>query len=98
MNLCGEKELIKSTILYSNIQLMKITRISTLTGDTHTMELDITQEQIDAHKNGAMIQHCMSNLTPDEREFYISGSTKEEWDAEWPDEGESEDPEITKKL
>lgn len=63
--------------------LMPITRTSILSGVTRTMELPITQEQIAAHKVGRLIQDAMPNLTPDQREFYMTGITPEEWDKEF---------------
>jgi len=40
----------------------------------------VTQEQIDAWRGGVLIQRAMPELTPDEREFIMSGITKDEWD------------------
>lgn len=59
---------------------MKVSMISQLTGKGHTMEIDVTPEQIKAWENGMLIQRAMPNLTADEREFLMSGITKEEWD------------------
>lgn len=59
---------------------MKITRRSQVSGIERTINLNITEEQIKAHRDGANVQDCMPHLTPDEREFYITGLTKEEWD------------------
>ena len=59
---------------------MEITKKSKLSGKEHTMDLDITQDQIAQWLNGELIQVAMPNLTNDEREFLISGSTPEEWD------------------
>lgn len=59
---------------------MTITRQSVLTGRTATQEIDVTQEQIDAWRGGVLIQRAMPELTPDEREFIMSGITKDEWD------------------
>lgn len=58
---------------------MKITKKSTMSGNTSTMDLNITQEQIDAHNRGELAQNAFPQLTADEREFYISGTTPEEW-------------------
>lgn len=62
---------------------MLITRKSTLTKIERTVDLPITQEMIDAHKAGTLIQDAMPDLTPGQREFYMSGITDEEWDAEY---------------
>ena len=59
---------------------MQITRTSKLTGIIRTLELDITDAQIREYSFGVFVQHCFPNLTPDEREFFITGITKEEWD------------------
>ena len=59
---------------------MLITKTSNLTGKTHTQEIDVTDEQLIHWETGTLIQQAMPNLTPDEREFLISGSTAEEWE------------------
>jgi len=59
---------------------MKITRISGLTGITHTREIDVTQEQINDWQRGALIQNAMPDLPAGEREFIKTGITPEEWD------------------
>ena len=58
---------------------MKISKRSPRTGTVNTMDLNVTQAQIDAWQNGALIQHVMPQLTRDEREFLISGYTPEDW-------------------
>jgi hypothetical protein len=71
--------------------MMKITKTSTLSGSTNTMELDITEEQMFNWKHkGMLIQLAMPNLSPDEREFLISGTTPEDWDKMFPPEEEEE--------
>ncbi len=59
---------------------MIITRTSQISGKAHSMDLDITKEQIEKWENGEVIQKAFPNLTADQREFLISGTTKEEWD------------------
>lgn len=44
-----------------------------ITGKDNDMELDVTNEQLQAWKNGTLIQEAMPNLTEDEREFLITG-------------------------
>jgi hypothetical protein len=58
---------------------MKVTRKSPLTDVETTLDIDITQDQMDYWESGALIQDAMPNLTPDEREFLISGMTKDDW-------------------
>lgn len=64
---------------------MIITKTSTMTGLTNTMELDITQQQIEQWEGGMLIQNAMPNLTLDEREFIISGITSSEWSVAYGD-------------
>ena len=60
---------------------MIITNKSTLTGNIHTLTIDVTMEQIIAWEEGELIQNAMPNLTPDEREFIMTGITAAEWEA-----------------
>lgn len=62
---------------------MEVTKTSQLTGKTHTMELDIKLDQINAWKGGALIQDAFPNLSRGEREFIKSGITPEEWDKQF---------------
>lgn len=59
---------------------MQVTKRSRISGKTHTLEIDITSEQWDRWKAGEMIQDVCPHLSVDDREFLISGATKEEWD------------------
>jgi hypothetical protein len=58
---------------------MLITRTSRISGKTNTMDIDISQEQLDKYNNGCLIQDVMGNISVDEREFIITGITPEEW-------------------
>lgn len=70
---------------------MVITRTSMITGREHTLDLDVTQEQIDAYKRGMLAQHAFPNLSADDREFFMTGVTAEEWAAVFPPEEDKED-------
>lgn len=70
---------------------MQITRTSMLSGITSTVEIAVTQVQIDAWIGGALIQNAMPNLTEAEREFIMTGATDEEWDEEWSDQYATDD-------
>jgi len=59
---------------------MQITRTSRLSAETHVMEIDVTQEQIDKWEGGMKIQDAMPNIGSDEREFIMTGITPTEWD------------------
>ena len=58
---------------------MKITRHSIITGKLHTMDLPVTEEQYARWKAGTLVQDVFPDLTPDQREFILSGITPEEW-------------------
>jgi hypothetical protein len=60
---------------------MEITRTSIATNVTRTIDLPITVQQVDAYVNGALIQDAFPNLDADQREFFKTGITAEEWDA-----------------
>ena len=59
--------------------MMLITRKSLISGNINTMSLPITEEQYTAWEQGTLVQVAMPHLTPDEREFAMSGITPEEW-------------------
>lgn len=49
------------------------------------MDLPVTQHQMDRWEAGELIQNVMPNLTAEQREFLISGTTPAEWDRLFPD-------------
>jgi 7,8-dihydro-6-hydroxymethylpterin-pyrophosphokinase len=59
---------------------MLIERASPFTGELRTLDLDVTQEQLDAWRSGTVIQHAMPHLSADEREFILTGILADEWD------------------
>ena len=59
---------------------MKITRASELTGITRTLDLPVTEDQIQVWLDGMLIQAAMPNLDADQREFVKTGITSEEWE------------------
>jgi hypothetical protein len=59
---------------------MLVSRVSRLTGKSHSMILNITPNQIENYKNGVVVQDAFPNLNADEREFFMNGITPEEWD------------------
>lgn len=69
---------------------MLVTRRSLHSGIERTFDLPITQAEYDAWKNGTLIQNAFPQLTPDQREFMMTGITAEEWDEMF---GESEEDE-----
>ena len=66
---------------------MKISKVSALSGKIHTLDINVTYEQIEEWHNGMLIQEAMPNVSADEREFIKTGITPEEWN-EFFGEGE----------
>ena len=59
---------------------MLITKRSSITGNSHSREINVTQAQLDSWASGMFIQNAMPNLSTDDREFLMTGVTPEEWD------------------
>lgn len=60
---------------------MFVQRKSKLTGVTHKINLPCTREQMQAWKNGTLVQNAFPDLDADQRDWIVTGITKEEWDA-----------------
>ena len=59
---------------------MRVSKISTLTGNRTERDIEITDDQILRFKEGKeLVQTIFPNLSADDREFLISGITPEEW-------------------
>ena len=66
---------------------MLITKKSMFSGEWNTMDIPVTQSQIDDWESGTLIQDAMPNISADNREFLKTGVTPEEWtDTFGPDE------------
>lgn len=63
---------------------MIIKRKCIITGKFNQLDLPVTQTQLDRWKAGLPIQDAMPQLNDDEREFIITGITKETWDKHLP--------------
>ena len=60
---------------------MLVTKKSLVSGNTSTMDIDVTDDQLARIERGVeLIQNVVPHLTPDEREFLKSGITPKEWD------------------
>jgi hypothetical protein len=57
-----------------------VTRTSLATGVTRTLDLPITQEQLDRYEAGELLQHAFPDLRKEDREFIKTGITAEEWE------------------
>jgi hypothetical protein len=58
---------------------MLITRTSLITGITRTLELPITQEQLNCYNEGELLQEAFPHLPAGDREFIKTGITNDEW-------------------
>jgi hypothetical protein len=67
---------------------MLISKISDMSNKMHTMDIDVTDEQLQDWREGTAIQDAMPNLTPDEREFIKTGITPKEWEEMFGDAGD----------
>tara|TARA_R100001244_G_scaffold96216_2_gene72061 strand:- start:181 stop:375 length:195 start_codon:yes stop_codon:yes gene_type:complete len=47
--------------------------------ENHTLDLPITQDQLDRWASGELVQNAFPGLTRGQREFIISGITENEW-------------------
>jgi len=66
---------------------MKITKLDPMTGNTNTLEIDMTPEQLSRVNAGVeTIQTIVPHLNSDDREFLISGITPDSWDKIFPPE------------
>ena len=61
---------------------MLVTRLSPFSYTKNTIDLDITPEQLARYEQGnELIQNVFPNLSPEHREFIMTGITPEEWEA-----------------
>jgi hypothetical protein len=65
---------------------MLITRISPIDGLEYTREIPVTPGQIEAWRDGTLIQRAMPNISADDREFLMTGITPEQWENGFADE------------
>ena len=60
---------------------MLVTRVSSLSGISHTMDLNVTQDQLNRYEIGLGLLHdIFPDLPRDEREFIKTGITPQEWE------------------
>lgn len=57
-----------------------------MSGKVTSMEIDVTEEQMNDWKRGALIQDAMPTVSADEREFILTGITPKEWNTIFGDE------------
>ena len=59
---------------------MIIEKESPFSGNVNRMDIPVTLAQIETWKGGELIQRAMPYLSPDEREFLMTGITADEWE------------------
>jgi hypothetical protein len=59
---------------------MLVKRVSMLSGNTTERELDITVQQIREYEGGVLLQDAFPSLNANDREFFKTGITEEEWE------------------
>jgi hypothetical protein len=52
----------------------------------NTREIDVTLEQLTYWNDGALIQNVMPNISKQDREFIMTGSTPEDWESMFSEE------------
>lgn len=67
---------------------MLISRKCMLTGKMRVLDLDITPEEIVDWEEGTLVQDAFPRLTPEEREFFMTGIWGDDWP--WADSGVEE--------
>ena len=68
---------------------MRISKRDPFTGKINILELDITEEQFNRITAGVeTIQTIVPHLSPDEREFLITGIVSDSWDQIFPEQQE----------
>ena len=72
--------------------MLEVTKKSIISGKTNTMELDISQEQLDRWESvdKQLIQVAFPNLSSSGREFLMTGITPTEWNDTFGD-GDEDD-------
>lgn len=60
---------------------MLITKTSMISGITRTVDVPVTEQQMEAWRAGLLIQDAMPGLSDAQREFVMTGITHDEWQA-----------------
>ena len=71
---------------------MFVTRKSIITGATNTIEISgLTNEMVENWENGMLAQDAFPGITPEMREFIMTGITPEEWSRHLPEDDDGDD-------
>jgi len=69
--------------------LTNVTMVSMFTEEVNSMQLPVSQDKIDLWlTGGGLIQDIMPDLSPDQREFLMTGMTPLEWTNMFGDDDE----------
>ena len=60
--------------------IMIITKTDPVTGKQNSLDIPVTETQIESWRLGALIQDAMPDLTPDQREFIMTGIMPDSWE------------------
>ena len=69
----------------------EFTKKSMMSGKMHSVKMMVDMDDYAAWQNGQLIQNAMPYLSPDEREFLMTGITKEEWNTMFPPEAANDE-------
>ena len=69
----------------------EFTKKSMMSGKVNKVKMTLDMDDYAAWQNGQLIQNAMPYLTPDEREFLMTGITKEEWASMFPPKAANDD-------
>ena len=59
---------------------MKITRTNPFNGGISSLEIAVTEEQLESYYAGELLQNAFPNLSAGDREFIKTGLTDEYWE------------------
>jgi len=62
-------------------------------GEVNSIDINVTNAQIAAWQGGTLIQTAMPDLSPEQREFIMTGVTPQEWEETFS-QGEQNDTTI----
>ena len=58
---------------------MKITKLDPFTGKMNTLDVPVTEDQLERWRAGELIQNAMPDVSADDREFLMTGITPDSW-------------------
>jgi len=69
------------------LQTYEVTAVSRISKETNTRRMKFSKQQLHAWANGEdLVQNCFPQLSPEDREFLMTGITPEEWDSMFGEE------------